>query len=114
MIKSFELQNPCSEEAPNIKLQSIPADRIIGSATDVTLEESSLGLPHSMTLSRFRARRSIREVLECGSPIPLSTEITRPAGPIPSPTAANVAFALEFRIWRLGCLWSLELGVWSF
>jgi hypothetical protein len=33
--------------------------------------ESGIGLPHSKTLARFRARLLLREVLECGSPMPL-------------------------------------------
>jgi hypothetical protein len=32
-----------------------------------------MGLPHSKTLSRRRAGNSFREVLECGSPMPLSS-----------------------------------------
>jgi hypothetical protein len=38
------------------------------------LTQSGTGLPHSKTLSRFLSLQSIREVLECGSPMPLSTE----------------------------------------
>jgi hypothetical protein len=34
--------------------------------------ESGIGLPHSKTLSRQRARHLFREVLECGCPLPLS------------------------------------------
>jgi len=30
-----------------------------------------MGLPHSTTLSRIRACLFVREVLECGSPMPL-------------------------------------------
>jgi hypothetical protein len=33
--------------------------------------ESGIGLPHSKTLARFRTRLLLREVLECGSPMPL-------------------------------------------
>jgi hypothetical protein len=33
--------------------------------------ESGIGLPHSKTLSRQIAALSFREVLECGSPMPL-------------------------------------------
>src|SRR5882762_11711972 len=33
--------------------------------------ESGRGQPHSKTLSRWFARRSVREVLECGCPLPL-------------------------------------------
>jgi len=33
--------------------------------------ESGMGLPHSKTLSRRIARHSLREVLECGCPLPL-------------------------------------------
>jgi len=32
--------------------------------------ESGMGLPHSKTLARSKARRNFREVLECGSPMP--------------------------------------------
>jgi len=34
--------------------------------------QSGMGLPHSKTLARRIVRRSFREVLECGSPMPLS------------------------------------------
>src|SRR6266850_6692330 len=34
--------------------------------------QSGRGQPHSKTLSRGIARRSFREVLECGCPLPLS------------------------------------------
>jgi hypothetical protein len=33
--------------------------------------QSGMGLPHSTTLARIQARYSFREVVECGSPIPL-------------------------------------------
>jgi hypothetical protein len=33
--------------------------------------ESGMGLPYSKTLPRRIARHSFREVLECGSPMPL-------------------------------------------
>jgi hypothetical protein len=33
--------------------------------------ESGIGLPHSKTLSRQMARPSLREILECGNPMPL-------------------------------------------
>src|SRR5262245_54246612 len=36
------------------------------------LRKSGIGLPHSTTLSRRIARHSFREVVECGSPMPLS------------------------------------------
>src|SRR6266850_3128046 len=35
--------------------------------------QSGMGLPHSKTLTRRNARHSFREVLECGSPMPLSS-----------------------------------------
>jgi hypothetical protein len=34
-------------------------------------DKSGEGLPHSKTLARLRARYSYREVVECGSPMPL-------------------------------------------
>jgi hypothetical protein len=34
--------------------------------------QSGRGLPHSKTLARRIARPSFREVLECGSPMPIS------------------------------------------
>jgi hypothetical protein len=37
----------------------------------VVLVESGTGQPHSKTLARFLARHSVREVLECGCPLPL-------------------------------------------
>jgi hypothetical protein len=33
--------------------------------------ESGMGLPHSTTLARLLACRYLREVLECGRPMPL-------------------------------------------
>src|SRR5437764_10529705 len=33
--------------------------------------KSGIGLPHSMTLARIPKRRYFRQVLECGSPMPL-------------------------------------------
>jgi hypothetical protein len=33
--------------------------------------ESGIGLPHSKTLTRIPKRHELREVLECGSPMPL-------------------------------------------
>jgi hypothetical protein len=33
--------------------------------------ESGIGLPHSTTLARISAGHCIREVVECGSPMPL-------------------------------------------
>jgi hypothetical protein len=33
--------------------------------------KSGIGLPHSMTLARVRACHWVREVVECGSPMPL-------------------------------------------
>jgi hypothetical protein len=35
------------------------------------INESGMGLPHSKTLSRRIAHHFFREVLECGSPMPL-------------------------------------------
>jgi hypothetical protein len=35
-------------------------------------DESGIGLPHSTTLAPVRACYSFREVVECGSPMPLS------------------------------------------
>ena len=34
-----------------------------------------MGLPHSMTLARFLIVYCFRQVLECGSPMPLSYSI---------------------------------------
>jgi hypothetical protein len=34
-----------------------------------------MGLPYSTTLSRRIVRRSFRKVLECGSPMPLSSPV---------------------------------------
>jgi hypothetical protein len=39
-------------------------------ANDAT--KSGIGLPHSKTLPRWIARLFFREVVECGSPMPLS------------------------------------------
>jgi hypothetical protein len=39
--------------------------------------ESGRGQPHSKTLARFPARYLIREVLECGCPLPLYIDATR-------------------------------------
>jgi hypothetical protein len=36
------------------------------------LRKSGIGLPHSTTLARITARHGFREVVECGSPMPLS------------------------------------------
>jgi hypothetical protein len=38
-----------------------------------------MGLPHSKTLARSLARNSVREVVECGSAMPLSTETAHSA-----------------------------------
>jgi len=38
--------------------------------------QSGMGLPHSKTPARFLACHSVREVLECGSPMPLSCNAT--------------------------------------
>src|SRR5689334_22173636 len=42
------------------------------SACPTNGSQSGRGQPHSKTLSRRNARRSFREVLECGCPLPLS------------------------------------------
>jgi hypothetical protein len=38
------------------------------------IRESGIGLPHSTTLARAIARYYFREVVECGSPMPLFFE----------------------------------------
>jgi hypothetical protein len=114
MIKSSKLQIPNTGETPNSKLHSTPANNTIKRVNEVTLTQSGIGLPHSRTLSRFLARQSIREVLECGSPMPLSTEIAQPDGNIRSLTAANVPFTLGFGICCFEFLWSLVFGIRSF
>src|SRR6266850_5467967 len=45
--------------------------RLNVSAVSVVSAESGRGQPHSKTLSRWIARYSFREVLECGCPLPL-------------------------------------------
>jgi hypothetical protein len=35
-----------------------------------------MGLPHSTTLARIAGCRSVREIVECGSPMPLLTQET--------------------------------------
>ena len=42
-----------------------------GAALAIGSDESGIGLPHSKTLPRWTAGYSFREVLECGSPMPL-------------------------------------------
>ncbi len=39
---------------------------------NLSLEKSGIGLPHSTTLARNPACLFLREVVECGSPMPLS------------------------------------------
>ena len=40
--------------------------------TNKNAGQSGIGLPHSTTLARLRACYFFREVVECGSPMPLS------------------------------------------
>ena len=42
------------------------------------VKESGIGLPHSKTLARIQAGPFVREVLECGSPMPLLPKLHRP------------------------------------
>jgi hypothetical protein len=50
-----------------------------------------MGLPHSKTLARRFARHYLREVLECGCPLPLSLlPPARPHCSVPWPHAALI------------------------
>jgi hypothetical protein len=57
--------------------------------------ESGIGLPHSKTLARFRACLLLREVLECGSPMPLFERL-RFADDIQSHPQTPPVFLLRF------------------
>ena len=45
---------------------------------DPARRESGRGLPQSKTLTRFPVRVNARSVLECGSPLPLSSPPPQP------------------------------------